>query len=95
MRLDGHKLCPHCGFRHGPFRPLFQSAFGWECPGCGRRLTTSYGRGLMAILVPCVVIYVVLGHCDTTLQKTIAIWGVWLLLGPPFFHLALDVRAAD
>ena len=95
MRLHGNKSCPHCGFRHTPFRPLSQSAFGWNCPGCGRRLTTSMWRGALAILPPCVVLYVLLGRCDSMVADLIAIWGVWLLLGPPIFHLALDVRPAD
>lgn len=95
MGINGNKLCPHCDFRHTIYRPLGQSSFGWDCPQCGRRLTTSYARGLLAILPPCIVLYFVLGLCETTTQKVFATWAVWFVIGPPVFHLALDVRAAD
>ena len=95
MLINGNKLCPHCGFRHTIYRPLGQSAFGWDCPQCGRRLSTSIARGLLAMLVPCVVLYLVLGQCDTLTQRVVAIWAVWLTVGPVMMHLAMDVRAVD
>ncbi|MBC8426642.1 hypothetical protein H8E07_21205 [bacterium] len=95
MRINGNKLCPHCGCRHTLFRPFSKPPQGWKCPQCGRLLTTDRRRVALVVLIPVVVLFVLFGYCQTTAHRLLAITVAWFGVGTLVAHLALDVRAAD
>ena len=95
MRINGNKLCPHCGFKHGLFRPFWRSRHGWDCPQCGRLLKSDTRREFLVILIPCLVLFVLLGLCETQAQRLLAITIAWFGFGSLMAYLNMDVRAAD
>jgi len=95
MKINGNKLCPDCGYRHTLFRPWSQPAIGWDCPGCGRRLTRSFGRGLVTIFASSFLIAVLSLFMDFSARDRIIVLPIFMGFLMFMMHLSLDVRAAD
>jgi len=95
MRINGNKLCPHCGYRHSAFRPAGQPASGWDCPGCGRKVKPGMARRATAVMVSLALGIVGINLAQGSTAGLIVFWLVWIPLSLSLFHLAADIRDAE